>query len=415
MTTEPLLPVAAAERVETIDILRGMALFGILAANMRGFAGPPLTYFWPNLIWPGLLDRIAQAIIDTFVQGKFIAIFAVLFGAGFAVQLERAASRGGRFGWIYARRLAILLLFGLIHGLLIWFGDILLTYALIGFFLLLFRKRTDKTLVVWIVIGLAIPVLLMTAIYLAVTFGADVPMPVPTATEIAKVRDIYASGTWVEILMQRMSDAVRYNWAYFLVGMWQIGALFLFGVLAWRKRFFQPAPESLPLYRRAMWWGLTIGAAGNAFATILRWALDLPLMPTTTGSFAAIFVQTIANPALSLGYICAVILLCHDDVWRRRLQRFGAVGRTALTNYLLQSVIGTLLFYSYGLALFGYIGPAALLPLTFAIFAVQVVLSVWWLERFRFGPVEWLWRSLTYGRRLPLTRERAVAPDVLPT
>jgi len=139
------------------------------------------------------------------------------------------------------------------------------------------------------------------------------------------------------------------------------------------------------------------------------------MMPTTTGSYAAMLVQTIANPALSLGYICAVILLCHDEVWRARLRRFGAVGRTALTNYLLQSVIGTLLFYSYGLALFGHIGPAALLPLTFAIFAVQVVLSVWWLERFRFGPVEWLWRSLTYGRRLPLRRERAVAADVLPT
>jgi len=104
-----------------------------------------------------------------------------------------------------------------------------------------------------------------------------------------------------------------------------------------------------------------------------------------------------------------VVVLCHDPQWKARLQRFGAVGRTALTNYLLQSVIGTLLFYSYGLGLFGQLGPALLLPLTFVIFALQVWASGWWVERFRFGPMEWLWRSLTYGRVLPLGRREAVA------
>jgi len=133
MTTEPLAPVAPVERVDTIDILRGLALFGILAANMRGFAGPAGTYFMPERFWPALHDRLAQALIDTFVQGKFLAIFAFLFGVGFAVQFERAEGR--RFGWTYARRALLLIAFGLVHGLLIWFGDILLMYGLTGLFL----------------------------------------------------------------------------------------------------------------------------------------------------------------------------------------------------------------------------------------------------------------------------------------
>src|SRR5512134_1246588 len=137
--SEPLRPVSSSERVETIDILRGLALFGILAANIRGFAGPPSTYFMPHLFWTALHDRIAQAFVDTFIQGKFIAIFAFLFGVGFAVQFDRARTRSARFGRHYSRRLLVLLLLGLVHGVLIWFGGILLIYALAGFLLLLFQ------------------------------------------------------------------------------------------------------------------------------------------------------------------------------------------------------------------------------------------------------------------------------------
>src|SRR5215210_7814132 len=132
MTTEPLVPVAPAERVESIDILRGLALFGILAANIRGFAAPAAVYFAPHLFFHAFPDKLAQAFIDAFVQGKFITIFAFLFGVGFAVQLERADARGARFTWTYVRRMLILFCFGLVHGLLIWFGDILLVYALTG-------------------------------------------------------------------------------------------------------------------------------------------------------------------------------------------------------------------------------------------------------------------------------------------
>jgi uncharacterized protein len=139
--------------------------------------------------------------------------------------------------------------------------------------------------------------------------------------------------------------------------------------------------------------------------TIARF--DNPSMiPTSLPVYAMFILHTISVPALSLGYVCFVILLCQDAQWRARLHRFAAVGRMALTNYLLQSVIGTLIFYSYGLGFFG-VGPAVLLPLTFVIFAVQLVLSSWWIARYRFGPVEWLWRRLTYKGSLPMRRETA--------
>ena len=409
---EPLRPVSGSERVETIDILRGLALFGILAANIRGFAGPAITYFVPHLFWPAFHDRLAQAFVDTFIQGKFITIFAFLFGVGFAVQFERANERGAPFGRTYSRRLFVLVLFGLIHGLLIWFGDILLVYALDGFLLMLFRKRRDKTLVVWAVICMLIVPLVMTGAFIASQTGAKMPDPTPKAAAIAHDANVYANGSWLAIERQRAGDAVKHNWGFFPIMTWHVLGLFLIGLLAWRRRVFHPTAEALPRYRKWMWWGLAAGVTGNVAVTALRWMFDLPMMPRTPLAYVSVLVASVATPALSLGYICFVIVLCQSETMRARLHRFAAIGRTALTNYLLQSIIGTLLFYNYGLGFFGEVGPAVLLPLTFVIFAVQMYASPWWLARYRFGPVEWLWRRLTYGGPLPMRREAAVAASI---
>ncbi len=412
---EPLRPVATSERVDTIDILRGMALFGILAANIRGFAGPALVYMMPSRFWSAFHDRLAQAFVDTFIQGKFITIFAFLFGVGFAVQFERAEQRGAKFGWTYSRRLFVLVLFGLIHGLLIWFGDILLVYALSGFVLLLFRKRQNKTLTIWALIGLLIIPLIMTLVFIGAQAGAKMPeMPKPTAAEIARQADIYENGSFAALGKQRATDAVTHNWNYLPFFGWHVVGLFLLGMLAWRKRLFHPSPESLPKYRTAMWWGLAIGVTGNVAVTALRWIFDPPMMPTTVPAFAVMMIGVVATPALSLGYICFVIVICQSQAVRAKLRAFAAIGRTALTNYLLQSIIGTLIFYSYGLELLGDVGPAVLLPMTVAIFAIQMLISPWWLERFRFGPVEWLWRRLTYGGPLPMRRERIGLVESVP-
>lgn len=404
-----LSPTAGSERVETIDILRGLALFGILAANIRGFAGPAATYFQPDLYWPGLADRLVQAFVDTFIQQKFITIFAFLFGVGFAAQLSRTEARGAKFGWMYARRLLILCLFGLLHGLFIWMGDILLVYGAVGFFLFFFRKRQDITLIAWAVIGMLIPLGLVGLVTAVIAAGAPIPLPPPpTAAELQTLTQTFANGTWQQIQQQRLADAVGFNWGKVPFFTPHLLGVFLLGMLGWRRGVFTPSRESLPRYRSVMIIALIVGVTGNLASTVIRWQHDLsPFVPTPL-MFAVSVLQAVAVPALSMGYVCAVILLCHQVDWRRRLQPFGSVGRTALTNYLLQSVVGTLIFYSYGLGLFGSMGPALLLPLTVLLFATQVLVSRWWLRRFRFGPAEWLWRSLTYGRLQPFVRRTPV-------
>jgi hypothetical protein len=184
-----------------------MALFGILAANMRGFNAPSLVYGNIKPLFHGTADMIAQGFIDIFIQGKFVTLFSFLFGLGFAVQLSRAEARGARFLSFYPRRLAALALFGLIHGLLIWWGDILLSYALGGALLLLFRKKSNKFALWWAGILFSVPVLTMTGFYIAALFGhtpKGMAYKPPDMVKIHSVIDIYAHGTVVERLHENL-------------------------------------------------------------------------------------------------------------------------------------------------------------------------------------------------------------------
>lgn len=402
-------PISAAERVDLIDIVRGLALFGILAANMRGFAGPTPAYFDPPSFWPSMPDRIAQAFIDTFIQGKFVTIFSFLFGVGFAVQLERGEAKGVKIGSIYARRLAILVVFGIVHGTMIWFGDILLPYALIGFLLLLFRRRSDTTLIAWAVVGQLVPLLLFS---LAWVYGqiSAVPLRSPRTAdpaELARLAALFAHGSWRAIQEQRVHELVAMNWRMFPFFFLPLMALFLCGALAWRRGFFRPTPGTIGLYRKWMTIGLILGLTGNVVTVAIRWVFHVPQFPPTPLGLCVQLLQVVSVPMLSLGYVCSVIVLCQSEAWRRRLAPFAAVGRMALSNYLMQSIVCTLIFYSYGLGLFGSMGPALLLFPTLLVYATQPVISSWWLARFRFGPAEWLWRSLTY-RHAQTMRIKAV-------
>lgn len=416
-------PTTSAERVDTIDILRGLALFGILAANIRAFCGPASAYFAPNLYWTGFPDKLAQAFIDTFVQGKFIAIFAFLFGVGFAVQFDRASIRGAKFRGTFAKRMFLLLLIGLVHGMLIWFGDILLVYALDGLLLMIWAKRKDKTVKIWAAIFLLLMPLLMTGFFIASQLSPPKPPPARAAAagggggglsrseQITKDAAIYKDGSFLEITAQRASDAFKWNWRFMPFYHWNILGLFLIGLLAWRRGLFRPAPESLPRYRLWMWIGFAVGVTGNVLFSLYRWLVPGGQGPMDVPGYIFNILHAIATPFLSMGYVCLVILLCQSEARRAFLHRFGAVGRMALTNYLLQSLIGTTIFYGYGGGFLGDIGPAWLIPLTFVIYIAQMYASPWWLSRYRFGPVEWAWRRMTYGGPLPMKREAASIPQ----
>ena len=397
-------PVPGQERIEAIDILRGVAVLGILIVNMGLFSLPeglPAQQLWPNMI-----DRTVETLILFFAQEKFKTLFSFLFGLGLAVQMMRAEARGARFLPLYARRLCVLLLIAAAHFLLLWDGDILHDYALLGFVLLFFRRRSLKTLLVWASIFLCVPLLFfgLTTRY-SITGQVNPQVmnwisfehPAEDQETIEETQRIYSSGTYAEMLELRARELPRdllpdTDDAYILT-------IFLLGLYVGRRRIFHDVSAHLPFIRRVQVWGLMIGIAGNtAFAVGGSFEPSPASVMENVGRLCLVF----AAPAMSFFYASTIILLTQGEAWRRRLAPLAAVGRMALSNYLLQSLICTMIFYSYGLGFFSKVRPSLGLLLTIIICLVQIPLSVWWLRRFQFGPIEWLWRSLTYWQRQPM-------------
>jgi uncharacterized protein len=402
------VPVDAAERIQVVDILRGFALLGILLVNMQFFKSSPFAaQFADQQVWTSGIDQTATVFIRFFAEGKFYTMFSLLFGFGFAVQMLRAEARGDRFGPRYTRRLLVLLVIGILHGVLLWYGDILKSYALIGFLLLLFRNSASKTLLIWSALCLLSVVVLGTG-FLALSMLANTVFPTTQAADpttkffsglAERATYAYSSGSFGEVMQQRLIDnAISIASAIFSVP--SILAMFLLGLYAGRRQLFSNVAMHKLLIRRVMIWGLVLGLSLNA-AYVAATELSDPAQMSGMNTVALI-AQTLGGPALCLGYVAAITLLVQRSSWQQRLAPLAAVGRMALTNYLLQSLICTTIFYSYGLGLFGQVGPAAGVLLSVAIYTLQIALSRWWLRRFRFGPMEWLWRSLTYRRRQPL-------------
>ncbi|MCW5981687.1 MAG: DUF418 domain-containing protein [Bryobacteraceae bacterium] len=392
-------PTTVQERVREIDVLRGVALFGIIAANMRGFMAPAAVYHKPLAMWTGTGDRVAQGLIDCFVTGKFITLFALLFGLGFAIQMGRADERGEPFGSLHARRMAALAAIGAAHAFLVWWGDILLSYAAMGFVLLLFRERPQEEAALWAIVLYAFPVFVLAVSAAASLAGAPAAAAPPdTGVEaLQRTIRIYADGTYRQMLAERAREWREFNESA-PFDLARILSLFLCGMYVWRAGILQNLAAWQPALRRAAIWGAAIGVPGNAAYVLAEQLLQADLAEPTPATAALAVVSSISVPALSLAYACGVILLFQRERWRRRLMPCAAVGRMALTNYLLQSIVCTALSYGYGLGLFGRVGPLAGLAPTAVIYLGQAVLSEAWLRRFRYGPAEWLWRAITYGR-----------------
>ncbi|MCL1634187.1 DUF418 domain-containing protein [Luteimonas sp. SX5] len=404
-----LMPVAGNERIQTMDVLRGFALLGILLMNIEGFVGPLMeSLTGVNTRFTGA-DRTMDAIIYVLVQGKFITLFSLLFGMGFAVMLERAQARGANGTGLYARRLLALLGIGLVHVLLIWSGDILVSYALLGFLLLLFFRRTPVSrLPKWGVAAVLLPLLLMWlwagSLHLAQSdpqAAAEVQKGMAeqgrqVAAMIDAQRQAYGSGTYAQAVAQRAQD-----FGFMMFGLMFFGPLvlgmFLFGAWFVRSGAIRDPASRLPLYRRLLIVGLGLGLP------LMLWSFwthpTHSMSEMSLGSAASQTAGQVANVLMCFGYFSAIVLLMQRPAWRARLGWFAPAGRMALTNYLMQSVICTVIFYGYGLGYFEQL-PRAWQPLfVLAVFALQVLWSRWWLSRYRYGPMEWLWRWLTYLER----------------
>lgn len=415
----PVAPIGADERIMVVDVLRGFALFGILLVNMAFFTSPVFIAMLETPWWTAPADRIVEAGIRWLAEGKFYVLFSFLFGLGMALQMERVEARGGRFGRLYVRRLCVLLGIGLCHALLLWYGDILTLYACLGFPLLLFRRRADRTLLWWAGVVYCVPVAIIGVLCGLLALAGLDPQSAAEAQQqmgdnaaemLAAAHrsvEVYRTGSFADIFRHRLENHAAILWDLPFI-MPVIFTMFLLGLYCGRRGLAQTIADHQLALRRLVAWGLPLGLVLNAvYAYVMgtgrRAHLDAAL-------FVATAMHALGTPLLSGGYAAAIVLLVQRESWRRRLEPLAAVGRMALTNYLLQTLICTTLCYGYGFRLFGRIGPAWGVALTVVIYAFQVPLSVWWLERFRFGPVEWVWRSLTYCKWQPLRLVRAGLP-----
>jgi len=420
MTTPDLIkskvaPVQQAERIQLVDILRGFALFGILLVNMPLFARPVQSIVLP--VDPAMpwYDYAAEWLIHFLGEGKFYSLFSFLFGLGLTLQMTRIEGRGGRFVPLYLRRLLILLGIGAVHAFLIWVGDILMLYAVLGSLLLLFRKAKPRTLLIWVVILLMIPLLFNAAVTGLVELGRLVPegaaqidqtfeeVEANYQADLERGYQAYANGNFAEITGQRVYDYLNFMLIGNLYALsFNVLAMFLLGVYFGKQKIFHNLESNRSLFRKLLFWGSIVGLIGNAiYATLI---MPISRFEPTWSFLLATVSQGIGAPLLCLAYISAIALLTGIPAWSKRLKVLAPVGQMALTNYLSQSILCTLIFYGYGLGLFGELGTALGIGLTFVIYLIQIPVSHWWMKRFRYGPAEWLWRSLTYGQPQPMRR-----------
>lgn len=355
-----LAPAAASQRLQSLDILRGLALIGVLIENMQHFVSPTYAAY---LTWPaaGELDRIVVWCIRFACENKVYLLFAFFFGYSGALQMLKAEATEASFTRLYAWRMLTLFLIGIVNTA-IWRGDILLTYALLGFTLLLLRHLSRKSLLGIVAISMAIPSIWMN------TSGAD-----------------------PEMISEFIYPIRQTAFAF---------AMFALGLVGGRANWFADAPA---LLRRTRPWLpalLLLALAANIVFAIYfdRQNTD----PASWVSLATEVCAALGTPSLAALYVLGTLWVLERPAGRRCLRSLGDLGRMTLTHYLLQSIIGMGLIHTLANHLPGPITPPMGVVLSVVILAGQIALSVWWLRRHRFGPVEWFWRSATYGRRLPL-------------
>ncbi len=405
MSRATLGPVAPASRITEVDIVRGFALFGVLLVNMYGFGAD-------SIAWNAPLDQLAFTIMHVFFDSKSWTLFCMLFGFGFAVQLQRADARGLPILPTSLRRLAVLFAFGAVHTLL-YDGDILMLYAELGLGLLVVRRLPTRGLLL-LAVGL---MLVFPAAHLATPGrqpgGMEEIESVADARaqlELEKSTHVYVTGSLSEVVAYNASAIPAnpledFNWADSGLAAF---AMILVGFSIGRSGVLRDIADHVVLIARVRAWGLGFGLSAMAVERILAATTGYAVFRTQRAGLGAQFTGDLlfafGTTALALGYAATVILAAQTPRGRAALAPLAGVGRLALTVYLTQTLMFTTLFYGYGFGKAYRLGPVAVTAWAAVIFSVQVVACQWWLKYFRFGPVEWLWRSLTYLKWQPLRR-----------
>ncbi len=420
-------PVSGAERINSIDALRGIAVCGILVMNIYGFAMPFAAYMNPLALGGTEWYNIGTWFFThLFFDQKFLPIFSMLYGAGIVLMTDRAAAKGTSITGLWYRRSFWLLVIGAVHAYLIWFGDILFPYALIGMLAFLFRKRSPRALIIIACVVLPIGMLM--------SYGGGMQMQALQA-ENAEIAALVEAGEDISDEQQARLDAweamslfvgppgpiVERDVAAYTQGyghivayrapqvlqmqtqavpfflLWRVGGLMLLGMALMKLGVFS-ATRSEAFYRRLMLAGYLVGFPVVMFSAYFLHAngwepmftFKLGQLPNYAGSIL-----------VSLGHVSLIMLLIKRGVLARLMARFQAVGRMALTNYLMHSIVMTSIFYGYGLGLYGEVPRLWQMAFVFGLLTLQLWYSPAWLRHFRYGPAEWLWRTLTYGTWQP--------------
>ncbi len=412
--TEPMIasPLVPQERIQAMDVLRGFALLGILLMNIEAIVGPlngALTGVDPALTGA---DRIADTLIYVLVQGKFFPLFSLLFGMGFAVMLVRAEAAQRPFFATYLRRVLALMAIGLAHALLVWSGDILFTYALLAVaLLLLFRHTPQSRLPKWGIAFILFPSVLiwllgaLTSLLLMTPEGAA-QMQASAAEQGAEVaavleaqRQAYGSGSFVEAVAQRLAD-LKMMMGFLMFWGWQVLGLFLLGAWFVRSGAIARPQDFAGLYGRLRLVVFPLGLAMMLVSFVMHPTIDMVTLNLSTAT--AMGLSSLGGTMMALGYLAWIVKGVQSTSTTSLLGRLAPAGRMALTNYLLQSLVCTWIFYGYGLGYFEQLPRAWQVPFVFGFFLLQVGLSQAWLSRFRMGPMEWLWRVATYLKLPPM-------------
>jgi uncharacterized protein len=399
-----LMQPLASDRIAVVDVLRAFALFGIVITHVEmGFlAGLPPD---PQFDIHNSLDAFVAEAVRVLANGKFFSIFSFLFGLSFAIQLDRARAKGAAFSGRFTWRLAILFAIGFVHGMF-FNGDILTIYALLGLLLIPLNMLSSKALA-----ALAIVLVLNTPNIVSGLMRANDPPPTAQQQQAATAAraqlietskrhfDIKQNGTLAEVIHMNVTELFISKFPFQVATgrLWITFGFFLLGVCAGRANIFRDSDTNRRFFRRLLIWtsvpALVTTVLVTLYPTTMRLRSPAELVP-----YSILCVQQVT---LSIAYVAAVTLLFWRKPHGSLLSKTAPLGRMGLTTYLMQTVFGVLVFYGFGLGLLGEIGVATCVAVGIAFFVVQLFISRWWMRYFNLGPIEWLWRSLTYFKLQP--------------
>jgi uncharacterized protein len=399
-------PTPAAARIASIDVLRGFAVLGILVMNVQSFSMPSAAYSNPTAygdlsganLWVWVLSHVLAA-------QKMITIFSMLFGAGIVLMTERAGA-DGRPAILHYRRMGWLILIGLLHARLLWYGDVLYAYGMCGLVAYFFRGLRPLALIAWAVLFIAFSS--ANDLSFGVSLQSSPPDQIaqaesgwqPSAEEIDREVMAYRGG-WLDQLPMRSAQADYLETSGFitLIGPDILGRMLL-GMALLKLGVFS-ARRSRRFYLRLLAVGSGVGIPVVAYGVYSNFAAGWDVRYSL---FLGSQFSDWASIPVALGWVGTVMLACRSAAFAPITRVVAAVGRMAFTNYLVQTLICTTIFYGHGLGLFGRVDRVGQLGIVLVIWAVELMVSPLWLTRFQFGPLEWLWRCLTYWRRPPFLK-----------